>query len=174
MATASSCPQGLLSGTGSSSSADLEGTVACSAATGLSASSSPNLMMHLLMRGTFMMSVSLLSCVASALMMTKYNEKVHSEEQARQEGVEAAYAPHRAVFLPLEAFGLDYNASWALRGVAALMRRLGPGLEAAAERMNVSLVVSAACVPVGLYYWVRVLLARIAPEVRPPLSSSKL
>ena len=135
--------------------------------TGLSPSCLPSLMMHVLTRGAFIVLVSLVSCTASALMMMKYNEKVHGEEQAKQEGVEAAYAPHRAMFLPLEAFGLDYNANWALRGVATLMRRLGPGLEAMAERVNVSLVVAVACFPVGLYYWCRVLLARIAPEVRP-------
>lgn len=132
-----------------------------------SSSSPPGLLVHLLTHGVFMTGIGLVAASVCSLLMTKYNEKQHGTEQARQEGVAIAYyAPHRAEFLPMETFGLDYGANGALRCMAALMRQLGPALTALAEHINESLVIAVACLPVGLYYLVHVAISKVAPEVR--------
>ena len=131
-----------------------------------SASSPPGLLAHLLTRGVFIAGVGLAAATVCSLLMTKYNEKMHGVEQARQEEVSVDYVPHRATFLPMETFGLDYGSNGALRGVASLMRRLGPAMMALAERTNTSLVISVACLPVAMYYLGLVAVGRVAPEVR--------
>ena len=122
-------------------------------------------MLHLLTRGLLLLGFSLAASTLCALLMIKYNEKTHNEEQERQEGGAASYVQHRAAFLPLETFGLDYGANTALRGTAALLHRIGPALPSLAEHTNESLMVAAACLPVGLYYLALATMARVAPEV---------
>ena len=129
------------------------------------APSPPGLLLHLVSRGLFLMVGSLMAGAASSLLMFKYNEKMHDQEQARQEGMAASYLPHMAAFLPLETFGLDYGATAALRRTAAVMRRLRPAMGQLVRSSAMSFVIPIACLPIGLYYWIRVLLARSAPEV---------
>ena len=128
------------------------------------ASSPPGLLLHLISRGLFLMVGSLVAGAASSLLMLKYNKKMHDQGQARQEGMAASYLPHMAAFLPMETFGLDYGATAALQRTAAVMRWLRPAMGELVRSSAVSFVIPIACLPIGLYYWIRLLLARVAPE----------
>ena len=133
------------------------------------ASLNPTLMVHLFThlftRGLFMLAISLTSTIAGSMMMAKHNEKMHGEEQEKREGASATYVPHRATFLPFQTFGLDYGCSAALRGIAALMRCLGPILTTIVAYINESWLIAAVCLPVGLYYLGGIFVSRVAPEV---------
>ena len=124
-------------------------------------------MMHLLIRSLFLLAVSAAAATLSAVLMAKFSAKMRGIEQEGREDVAAAAASapqHQPVFLPFQSVGLNYEANAGLRGVGALMRRLGPVLEALGTHVNESVLIPAVCLPVALYYWGRVALARAAPE----------
>ena len=135
----------------------------------------PGLMTHLLTRGLLMMAVSAATATASSVLMAKFSARLRGTEQEEQAdtidttaaaAAAAAAPPQDTTFLPFQSVGLDYKANACLRGVGALMLRLGPALEALGAHVNESVMIAAVCRPVALYYWGRIALARVAPEVR--------
>ena len=128
-------------------------------------------MTHLLTRGLLMMAVSAATATASSVLMAKFSARLRGTEQEEQADTidttaAAAAPPQDTTFLPFQSVGLDYKANACLRGVGALMLRLGPALEARGGHVNESVMIAAVCLPVALYYWGRIALARVAPEVR--------
>ena len=142
-----------------------------SAVAGSSCLSPWNLLIHALTNGTTMLVIGVISGVTCAIPVHKSHSKLRSDKdevshvERATDSEETDLQTARNNFLPMESMGLPYSSYSLLSALGSMLKKAAPIMLHLVESVNESLLTISVCLPVGLYYFTRITLARLNPQV---------
>lgn len=139
--------------------------------------------MHVLTTGTAIVALGVILGMTCSILVLKAHSKLNSSEnddfpndESNTVEEEIAYNSKHSTFLlqgstvlPLEAMGLSYNSHLLLSALGSTLKKVAPLMKSLARSANETWLTISVCLPIGLYYFTWIQLARINPQVIVPL-----
>ena len=144
-------------------------------------SSITSFLAHVLTTGTAFVALGVISGMTCFILVLKshsklqknYNEEASYDEASKKDQEEeddetskhSTFLFQRSCIVPLESLGLSYSSNFFLSALYPLMKKAPALMIHFSESVNDVVLTTVVCLPIGLYYFIWITLARTNPQV---------